>query len=474
MTPANRHLKEIKMPISERQALALKKKFGPKLHAAGVADVMQFRAHELSWSELEKRKKAFVDLARAGLESLPEQATGDETREVEVVHEALMSLIDACEHEKDQRTELGSREARIAGGSARRPVPADGAERREFGAAEIAADHDAPEFGVALRPEQRMVDWAAAQRATRHPGLTAGAFLRAMVTGPKNDTERRALSEGTDSAGGFTVPDVLSSWLIDRLRAASVVSKAGARTIPLTSDQNYIAKLVSDPVPGWRGEAEGVDESDPSFTRVSLAPKSLAVLVKVSRELLEDSLNIETALIDALTKAMALEVDRMALFGSGTGNEPQGLTKMTGINAVAHGAALASYAPLVVARTKVLTANAPEPTAYIMHPREDGTITGLTATDGQPLQAPAKIAAIKQLATTSVPVNGGTGTNESSIITGYFPHLLLGIRSSLRIEVLRERYADTLQYGFIAHLRATVAAEQTSSFAHVTCIKPTA
>ena len=52
-----------------------------------------------------------------------------------------------------------------------------------------------------------------------------------------------------------------------------------------------------------------------------MTPKSLAVMVKVSRELLDDSVNIGTALPRIITKAMAVEMDKAALIGSGTGNE---------------------------------------------------------------------------------------------------------------------------------------------------------
>ena len=54
---------------------------------------------------------------------------------------------------------------------------------------------------------------------------------------------------------GYTVPTVLSSQLIDALRAASVVRRAGAITVPLTSDNQSIAKVASEPVRDFRLEA---------------------------------------------------------------------------------------------------------------------------------------------------------------------------------------------------------------------------
>lgn len=136
--------------------------------------------------------------------------------------------------------------------------------------------------------------------------LRLGDVLRALITGPRNELERRVLSEGTDSAGGFTVPDILLARWIDRLRAALVVVQAGAQTVPLTSDVTKIARLLSDPVPAWRSENAAVAESDPVFEAVTFAPKSLDVFFKTSRELVEDLINaaeIPAALVGGSLRA---------------------------------------------------------------------------------------------------------------------------------------------------------------------------
>src|SRR5688572_1725037 len=45
---------------------------------------------------------------------------------------------------------------------------------------------------------------------------------------------------------------------------------------------------------------------------------------------------------------------------------------------------------------------------------------------------------------------------------------MIGIRTSLRIEVLRELHAGNMQYGFLAHLRAAVRLAHPESFSIVT------
>jgi HK97 family phage major capsid protein len=99
-----------------------------------------------------------------------------------------------------------------------------------------------------------------------------------MVTGPRNETEQRALSEGTDSAGGYIVPTPLASNFIGLLRARSHVFASGAQTIELPSETLSIAKMTTDPVPGWRSEAAALAESDPVLGQTIFTARSLGVL----------------------------------------------------------------------------------------------------------------------------------------------------------------------------------------------------
>lgn len=107
-----------------------------------------------------------------------------------------------------------------------------------------------------------------------------------------------------------------------------------------------------------------------------------------------------------------------------------------------------------------------------MAPRDDGTLAGLTDSTGQPVMAPRVVMDVPFLTSTSFPIDGGAGSNESTIVTGAFEHLLIGIRNEIRVEVLRERYADTLQYGFLAWMRADVAVEHAAAFCTISGIIP--
>ena len=53
-----------------------------------------------------------------------------------------------------------------------------------------------------------------------------------------------------------------------------------------------------------------------------------------------------------------------------------------------------------------------------------------------------------------------------------FADLVIGVRSQFRLEVLRERYSNNFQFGFLGHLRADVQVWHPESFAMVVGITP--
>ncbi len=397
--------------------------------------------------QLREEKSALQAKARALLEGITDETPETEARQLESDFDALTARAD----------KLGENIARLE----RSEAAVDLSKRPTYAAGSNPAE------ARILTAGQSFEERAIARGADRFGGLDAGGYLRAALTGAQNEVERRALSVGTNSAGGFTVPTILSAQLIDGLRAASVVQAAGAQFIPMPSANLNVAKVLTDPAAGFRLEEAAIAVADPTFGLVSLVPKSLAVLVKVSRELLADSVNLASELPALIARAMAAKMDEACLIGTGADGQPTGLVNISGIGSASLSADLTSYAPLVAARTAILSANAGAPTAIVMHPREAGTLAGLTATDNQPLLAPAAIQSIPMLTTTALPIDGGAGSDEGVIVVGDFTKLLVGVREELSIQVLTERYADTGQAAFLAHMRFDVAATHAAAF-HVT------
>jgi HK97 family phage major capsid protein len=454
--------------ITEKQMLAIRKHAMPALRKLNIKELDNLEVHRLEWSELSARAKAARIEARDVANKMEDGLDEKTVNELEAAFDGLQEVCEAFESEKTTRMDIGSKQPRSHGGDPR--IPGLGTTIYARGDGQASYEDNVVK-AIGLKREQRMASHIA-DRNFEHYDLTPGAYLRAMVVGAKSEAEKRALSEGTDSAGGFTVPDILSAQVIDMVRAQSTVVRAGALTVPLESDVQHIAKVISDPIPAWRNEAAAVTEADPTFSRVTFTPRSLAVLVKVSRELLEDSLNMETLLPQIMTSAMAVELDRVALFGSGTAPEPQGVVNFSGVQEVAHNMGLETYNTLISARTLIKTANFDGVSAYIMHPREEGVIAGFVGNDAHPLQLPPAIAEVPFLTSTSVPIDGGAGSDEGSIITGKFDNLMIGLRHGVTIQILKERFQDTGQYGFIAFMRADIAATHENAFCKITGITP--
>lgn len=296
-----------------------------------------------------------------------------------------------------------------------------------------------------------------------------GEYLRDMAYG----LTTRAQTEGTASEGGVLVPTRLGAGVLDLARNKSATAQAGAAIVPLSSKQTDYPVLTADAIAAWRAENGAISESAAAFAPVSFNAKSLSVLVKASWELLEDAEgDFGRVLQDSFAASFAVALDKAALYGAGTATEPKGLTKITAVPKVSmgtNGLALTDYGPVITGVAAVRTANY-EPTAYVVAERTAAALANLkAAANGQYLTPPAYLDGVKQVRSGNIPVNLTQGTSNlaSDIITGDFRMLGIGIRHAFEVRVLRERYADTGQVGFIGYLRADVQPFRTDAF-HVT------
>jgi len=256
--------------------------------------------------------------------------------------------------------------------------------------------------------------------------LNLGRYVRGMVTGEWRgaDAERRAMSESVATAGGYLVPTVLSSQIIDLARNKAVVMQAGAQIVPMDSRQVDVAKWTGDPTPGWRDELGAVAESTGTLDKVTLTAQSLAVIVRFSRELAEDAQGLEAEVRNALAEQFALKLDKVALYGTGTAPEPRGVKNVTAVTKTpmaTNGAAITSWDPIIDSVGRVRDANE-SPNAVVYSPRTGRSIAKLrAATDGQYLTVPAYLDGITRIESNQIPNNlavGTSGTTTSDAFSG--------------------------------------------------------
>lgn len=309
-------------------------------------------------------------------------------------------------------------------------------------------------------------------------------FVRAVAGMRSSDIARRALSVGTDSAGGYTVPTVLMPEVFDAMAPVSSLLSAGAGVVQredLTDGAKSYnwAAVQTLPTAAWRAEAGNLNVSDPVFRNVQAIPRSLSFMFKVSRELLADSLNLREAINVIMAQAFAKELDRAGLRGSGSGAEPRGLLNTSGVQSVANGANGASLATtkwqnLLDAVKAILQADGPLPSSAIMSPRSLIGFSSLADSTGQPLERPSVLRDLRFISTSQVPINltVGTSTDCTELYLGEFSKMFFFIRENPSLQLLNERYADTGEVGFACHVRADVVVPYPAAFGVVTGVRP--
>lgn len=287
--------------------------------------------------------------------------------------------------------------------------------------------------------------------------------------------EERAF--GTGTMGGSLGVQIYGAFF-DVVRNKSRVFEAGATSVPLTENVAKAPVITGDVSVAWRGEGGAIPTTDAAITTVTFVPKSLGGIQIVSFEAVQDvNTDLEVQLEGLLAGAVALEVDRAALLGSGAGSEPTGLFNTAGVNKTspggANGATPTNYDWFVDNDVRLAQKNF-EGGAFIVNPRTVGTLAKLKDTTNQPLRAPALLDDAPFLDTNKVPVTQtqGTSTDASTAFQGEWKYLVVGWRLEPQVQVLKERYADTGQVGLLVFARADVQVIRPAAFELITGIRP--
>ena len=134
-------------------------------------------------------------------------------------------------------------------------------------------------------------------KAEQH-AYEAGMWIKAAILKDRHAADwcrdnlvgfRAAQTEGTDSQGGYTVPDPLSDAVLEARDAVGVTPRISDR-FPMTSDTLKIPTIVSGQTVQYPGEASAITASDVVWGQVALTAVKRAVLTKISWELINDSI----------------------------------------------------------------------------------------------------------------------------------------------------------------------------------------
>ena len=147
--------------------------------------------------------------------------------------------------------------------------------------------------------------------------------------------DERVLNATTDTAGEHTIDDeLLADGFIDILLEFHAAIALCTKLPDLQGNITF-PRQDARAVAGWTAEQVAAAEQNPTFDTVTLSPKHLRAWTEVTTQLLhQSSIPVEQFIRRDLARALAKEMDRAILFGTGASDQPFGVNAITGLSSV--------------------------------------------------------------------------------------------------------------------------------------------
>ena len=162
----------------------------------------------------------------------------------------------------------------------------------------------------------------------------AGDFWRAAFNrNGDSRLDRRSMTEGTPSGGGFAVPSAVASTIIGGALEQSVLAgrctsyevRGDSLRIAAWDSEDRSSTTFGGIQTSWTAEGATFTEHDPTMRAVTLKPSKLLAATSFTRELAQDGIDgFVAALESALRQALGFELDYAVLRGDGVG-KPSGV-----------------------------------------------------------------------------------------------------------------------------------------------------
>lgn len=292
-------------------------------------------------------------------------------------------------------------------------------------------------------------------------GRATDEYKRAFwnVMRNKNSYEiHNALQVGTDSEGGYLVPDEFEKTLIEALEEENMF-RTLAKVITTSSGDRKIPVVASKGSASWVDEEGEITESDDAFTQVSIGAYKLATMIKVSEELLNDSVfNLESYIAREFGRRIGAKEEEAFFIGDGIG-KPTGIFNATG--GAQLGVTAASATAITVDEVMDLFYSLKSPyrkkAVFVMNDATVKAIRKLKDGNGQYIWQPSLTAGSpdtilnRPVKTSAYVPTIGSGTK--SIAFGDFGYYWVADRQGRSFKRLNELFATTGQVGFMATQR---------------------
>lgn len=320
----------------------------------------------------------------------------------------------------------------------------------------------------------------ASQEIARQRGKNPQGVFLAM--GGRAAAERRALTsgaQGTTPNGAALIPTVVrGDLLIDALRANLVLSRLGVTYLTDLRGNISVPRVAQGTSVGWFGENQPIPDTDMALESVGLQVKHVGAISEYSRNMLLNATpDVDALLRNDMMRALAVEIERAAIAGSGDGIQPRGILNTPGVKQVQMGDGL-TWAGVLALAAALDNANVPMTSPGFVG---NGLIRAKAmATQTVPgvaspfiMSAPDSLAGVPFALTNIVPVTPattGTGAHpaRSTLVYGSWDNLLVGVWDAL--DLTSNPYSDSayrkgsVQIRIIADIDTAVRRPEAFSF----------
>ena len=267
-----------------------------------------------------------------------------------------------------------------------------------------------------------------------------------------------ALQVGTDSEGGYLVPDEFEHTLVEALEEQNLF-RTLAHVIQTSSGDRKITVVASKGTASWVDEEGAIPESDDSIGQVSIGAYKLGTMIKISEELLGDSVfDLESYISREFARRIGNKEEEAFFTGDGKG-KPLGILAKTGgaeVGVTAAGAA-AFTADELFDLFYSLKAPYRKSAVFLMNDTSVKALRKLKDSNGQYLWQPSLTAATpdtlmgRPVYTSSFMPAMEAGAK--SVLFGDLSYYWVADRQGRSFRRLGELYAPTGQVGFLATQR---------------------
>lgn len=149
------------------------------------------------------------------------------------------------------------------------------------------------------------------------------AFWNVMRNKVNFDVQN-SLKVGSDPEGGYLAPDEFEKTLIEALEEENIM-RSLAKIITTSSGDRKIPIVASKGTASWVDEEGPIPESDDSFGIISIGAYKLATMIKVSEELLNDSVfKLDSYISKEFARRIGAREEEAFVVGDGNG-KPTGV-----------------------------------------------------------------------------------------------------------------------------------------------------